>query len=189
PDQVEAAADVADFCLRAIKHLACDQRTGTHDVGEVGDWILRESDERWRDYLSLVDPINTGEDVAAEPALCDQDPLPQADEPPAIDAQALLRLLIGTGDGGAPLATPEACSGPQRKDVFREPPIEAVNSNQSPGRPEMAILGSTQPKQSPAEPVAAPRESVLEIPPLPGRFDLDDEMRAAFLAAATDRFG
>ena len=40
-------------------------------------------------------------------------------------------------------------------------------------------------------PEAADRESQrpgLEIPPLPTRIDLDDEMREAFLADATDLF-
>src|SRR5262249_51367272 len=67
PAQEEASADVADFCLRAMIHLARDQRTGTgsHDEG-ICDGILRQSDELWSDYLGLLDPTSAGLRVADE---------------------------------------------------------------------------------------------------------------------------
>jgi hypothetical protein len=69
PDQAEAAAEVADFCLRAIEHLVRDQRTGSRS-GDLGicDEILRQSDERWSDYLSPVDSTSAGQSVMDEPA-------------------------------------------------------------------------------------------------------------------------
>src|SRR5207248_1011171 len=57
PGQGEAAAEVAAFCLEAMRHLARGQRSGTRNGDEGSeDWILRQSDERWSDYLSLADP-------------------------------------------------------------------------------------------------------------------------------------
>ena len=68
-DQGEAAADVADFCLKgddaprprpAGRYAAAATRKSC-------EGILRESDERWCDYLSLVDPTHAGPSVADEP--------------------------------------------------------------------------------------------------------------------------
>ena len=45
PDQAAAAAELADFCQMAIKHLVRDQRAGGGDQG-ICDKIIGESDGR-----------------------------------------------------------------------------------------------------------------------------------------------
>ena len=48
PDRAEAATEMTDFCLTAIEHLVCEQRTGGGDLG-IGNEILRQSNTRWSD--------------------------------------------------------------------------------------------------------------------------------------------
>jgi len=139
PGQEEAAADVASFCSRAMTLLARDQLASSSDAQEAVQWVLRESDERWRDYLAVVDPTSSVSDLTGEPASCDEECFPEYNDPPAIDAHTLLQLITGSDD-----------------------------------RAEDLIPSSTEPDP--------------QIPPLPTRLDLDDEMREAFLADATELF-
>jgi chemotaxis protein histidine kinase CheA len=154
PDQVAAAADVMGFCRTAIEHLVRDQRNGS-ERGDRGvcDEILRQSGERWSDYLSLVDSTDAGQCVVDEPVSFDEACVLDDDEPPALDQQALLRLLQAPGDGE---------NEPAPRETRLEPP------------PSQGNRGG---------PIAQ-----FEIPPLPTRFDLDDEMREAFLADVTELF-
>ncbi len=149
PERAEVAADVAEFCLGAIERLGCDQQTGG-DRGEPGtyDEILRQSDERWGEYLSPIDSTSDLDSVVDEPASFEEDCNPRDDSPPAIDQQTLLRLLQGPGDAG----------------------------------------NQPAPHQTPVGGNGTSREPGLKIPPLPTRFDLDDEMRDAFLADSIDLF-
>jgi hypothetical protein len=100
PDQAEATAQLADFCKSAIEHLVRDQRTGSS--GDLGtcDGILCQSDERWRDYLSAVDPASAGQSVVDEEVSFDEGSIPHDDDPPVLDQETLLRLLQGAGDCG-----------------------------------------------------------------------------------------
>jgi len=139
PGQEAAAADLASFCSRAITRLARDQPAkGGHPLG-TALWVLNQSDERWSDYLGLVDPASRAGELAGEPASCDGPCCPEPTEPPAIDAQTLLRLITGSDDPGQ-------------------------------------------------DRISAAREPDPQIPPLPTHFDLDDEMREAFLVDATELF-
>lgn len=85
----EQARDVAAFCADAIETLigtAADAR-----ADDASTRILRESAERWGDYLLLIDP-----DSRATPGWSDEPPAPDHDdEPSAIDRGALVRLLTG----------------------------------------------------------------------------------------------
>ncbi len=54
PGQAEAATELAVFCEEAIVHLARDQPADTSNAFESAQWVLRQSDERWSDYLALV---------------------------------------------------------------------------------------------------------------------------------------
>jgi chemotaxis protein histidine kinase CheA/CheY-like chemotaxis protein len=139
PDQAEAASEVADFCRGAMEDLLGDQQDGRggSEPATCGE-ILRQSDERWSDYLRLVDPTSEGECEGDETVLFEEACSPRDEAPPALDRETLLRLLQGIGEGGV-------------------------------------------------EPAPAP-EPGLEIPPLPARLDLDNEMREAFLADAIDLF-
>jgi len=144
PGQEEAAADLASFCSRAIELLACDQPAKSGDPLETAVWVLNQSDERWSDYLAVVDPTSRVSELAGEPACCDLQCVPEQTDPPAIDAQTLLRLITGSDDPGEE-RTPED-------------------------------LIPTSPEPDPP------------IPRLPSHFDLDEEMREAFLIDATELF-
>jgi chemotaxis protein histidine kinase CheA len=137
--QVEAAAELACFCIGALDGLVRDLRTD-RESGEHGAWveILHGSDDRWSDYLCLVDPTSAGRSEVEEPVSLEEACSTIDDEPPALDRETLLRLL------------------------------------QRVGRPEVEPASASEPG--------------LEIPPLPTHLALDDEMREAFLADATDLF-
>src|SRR5262249_14423121 len=66
--------------------------------------------------------------------------------------------------------------------------VEAVSSHQAAGRPEISSSASPGQERTQAQPIRASPEPLLKIPPLPTRFDLDGEMREAFLADASDLF-
>ena len=91
---------------------------------------------------------------------------PDQNEPSAIDAASLLRLITGLGGHG-----------------------ESSSSASSPPRSsEPAAAVSSQPVRSLEQRTSGSEPSDLSIPPLPTRLDLDDEMREAFLADATELF-
>jgi chemotaxis protein histidine kinase CheA/ActR/RegA family two-component response regulator len=101
PDQTEAASQLADFCERALEGLAFGRRSGEREVCEA---ILRESDERWGDYLRVVDPINDGQSASLQPeSFGDGCSLPEGDSA-APDQATLRRLLQAFGDEGSPRA-------------------------------------------------------------------------------------
>jgi chemotaxis protein histidine kinase CheA len=141
PDQEEAAAEVAAFCATAITMLACRQPPSPENTEAPAWWIVRQSDERWPDYLALLDPPGPGTELPDEASYCDAEWIPEQDELPTIDAATLLRLITGSQDRS-------------------EDPAPA-HTKEHP-RPE------------------------IEIPPLPARFDLDRELREAFVADATE---
>ena len=61
PDRPEAAADVAEFCLDAMRRLAGYPWVGAASGDDrVVEGVLRQSDERWGNYLSPLDPTNAG---------------------------------------------------------------------------------------------------------------------------------
>ena len=172
PGQDVGATEVAEFCLGAMRHLARDERAGnpSGDAG-LGEGILRESDRRWSDYLSPVDPTCTGSPMADEPVSFEEDGLAQ-DDPPALGLETLLGLLMGSGEGGSRVEDAEPGSV-QPTDEARP---WSGGCTHTPGPLEAF--------PTPPEPTALE----LEIPSLPMRIELDDEMREAFLADASDLF-
>ncbi|WP_165224516.1 hybrid sensor histidine kinase/response regulator [Aquisphaera insulae] len=160
-----AADEIGLFCVKAMAQLARSEARGGDD-DEVAARLLEQSSASWGDYLCLLEDASAdaaGDSVSlqgidGEPereGRQDTDPEPDLDEPPAIDAQALLRLF-----GATPSAPPNA-----------PPPVARVEP--------------TQPRATPPRAEVAP---ALVIPPLPRGLDLDDEIREAFLADATDLF-
>ena len=71
----------------------------------------------------------------------------------------------------------------------RQPPATRKVADRRSSRPEPAVVvASPEPEPAPEERIPGLRVSGLQIPPLPTSFDLDDEMREAFLADATELF-
>lgn len=168
------AADVAEFCIEALRRLVLDRRDDATGGGAgVVEEILRQSDERWGDYLSSIDPTAADPTLTDEPdPFADEEPVIPQDEPPALEARALLGLLMGACDRGNPPATAETVAAPG--------PAEEAG-----GRRET----STSPRDElQADPVCRATVPHVAFPPLPERIDLDDEMREAFLADAAELF-
>ncbi len=178
PDQ---AADVAGFCVEALRRLARDRRDGAPDGGvKAGEEILRQSDEHWGDYVALLDPTAVDPTIADESDSFEECAIPQG-EAPALEAQALLGLLRGFCDRGDPPTTAGILTGPQPADLAVEsiPADEADTRREAPSCPRGEIpVGSVRRTTDPR----------VAFPPLPDRIDLDDEMREAFLADATELF-
>src|SRR5262249_24558834 len=84
PERGYAGEDVAGFCLEAMRCRARDRRVGAPGREEgVGEEILRQSDERWGDYLSPLDSSSADPTLADEPDSF-EDPAIAQDEPPAL---------------------------------------------------------------------------------------------------------
>ncbi|QEH38261.1 Chemotaxis protein CheA [Aquisphaera giovannonii] len=200
----DAAGEIGLFCIRALARLAREE-AGGGDGEAVAAWVLDQSSSNWGDYLGLL------EGDAASPA-GEADPLaepeaefvgPEPDEPPAIDAQALLRLFgVATAtapethrEGGPPA---EPAPPPPRPILDRGPGRFGASGTYEPprgtdrqGPPGPA--GASPSRCGSASPVGKARlpekdAQAIVIPPLPRGIDLDDEIREAFLADATDLF-
>jgi chemotaxis protein histidine kinase CheA len=190
PDQAEAADEVAEFCLRAIEDLVRDQQIG-RDSGDLGilDEILRQSDESWSGYLGPVDPTSAEHTIVDVSMSFQEACIAHDDAPPALDQETLLRLLQGAGDAGKQPAPRETLPVPPRgHESPRGFSAEAERLLRTPVRPETSTSAPHRDERSPAGGIGTSQEPGLEIPPLPTRFDLDDEMREAFLADAIDLF-
>jgi chemotaxis protein histidine kinase CheA/CheY-like chemotaxis protein len=190
PEQADPAAEVADFCLKSIEQVICDLRScDGSDAREISDEILGRSDERFSNYLSLVDSSSAGQSVLAEPVLIDETCTAQDDAPPALDHATLLRLLQGsTGHGNQPAPRETSVEGPQYHELRVGRRAEAEQPIGDVGQPKAPIHDPPPEERSFADGIAASQEFSLKMPSLPARFDLDDEMREAFLADACDLF-
>jgi len=189
PDRPEATAEVADFCVEAIEHLAGahPSASSSDDLG-ICDEIVRQSDLRWSDYLSPVGFASVGLSSADEPVSSEEACLPWDDAPPAIDQETLLRLLGAPGDDGKPAAPPVALAEPsQSSESGNSHFAEPDRSTRIPARTGTSIPTPPREQQSPV-PCDASESAGLAIPRLPTSFDLDDEMREAFLADAIELF-
>jgi chemotaxis protein histidine kinase CheA len=191
PEHSGAAAEVAGFCLTAIERLASAIRTqSSSGETEISDEILRQSDERWGDYFSPVDSTSAGHDLVDELVPGDDDYFAQDDAPPALDQATLLSLLQGAGPGGKERKPPEKrLSEPSQKHERREKPTaETERLPRAAVQPATFFNASPRDAPSPAETIATSEDPGVKIPPLPARFDLDDEIKEAFLADAVDLF-
>lgn len=154
-----AAAEVAEFCARALEHLA-SVAPEEETLGAL-DWILDESQSRWSSYLGLLDEQLA---PAAHEEMVDDLPPPD-DEPAGIDAAHLLRMLLGS-------APPPGTSSPDPEPT-RTRSLEPA--------PEPARPGSGSGSGS-------GRDLFEQFPSPPARVDIDPELRDAFLAEASDLF-
>jgi chemotaxis protein histidine kinase CheA/CheY-like chemotaxis protein len=162
-DAPESAREVAAFCARALGHLA-----GAGACAEGPDdsaWILRESTERWGDYLGLLDPWSTPALAAAGGDQWIGGDAGPEDAVPAIDPGTLLRLL-----GGRPEPGPF--------------PRDAGTSPTQPAGERAAALDRTDRSPNPSGPGSHPAPPLA----LALALDLDPELRGEFLAEATGLF-
>jgi chemotaxis protein histidine kinase CheA/ActR/RegA family two-component response regulator len=96
----EAVSSLPEFFGQALDRLGSGMIAG--DPGRASAWILRESESRWGDYLSLIDPS-----IAPAGGTGDEAQPQTVDDEPAIDAARLLRRLSGLPD-----EPPDAASEP-----------------------------------------------------------------------------
>jgi chemotaxis protein histidine kinase CheA/ActR/RegA family two-component response regulator len=189
PGHDEAAGDLASFCLRAITLLADDRPAESSDPLGNAASLLRESDERWSDYLALVDPTRGTGELAGESTSCDQEFLPEeAEEPPAIDAQTLVRLITGSDGAGAERVRPRSVDEPRSSSRSPEELSATRETLNGADPPEPAIASAPRSGQNHKNLNPTARQKDPQIPPLPTQFDLDAEVREAFLADATELF-
>ena len=185
PGQEQAAADVAAFCSEAMTLLARHEPDGNRDASAAVEWVLRQSDERWSDYLALVDPTAS----VSDPVLSDEQDFPEEYEPPAIDAQTLLRLITGSDDPGEECITAgNPHDPPHGSRIPEETSVTTEQADRHSSCPETSIPPSPLADPTPEDQIASSQGRDPQIPPLPTRIDLDDEMREAFLADATELF-
>lgn len=84
----KGADEVATFVAAAVERLNdCDPGD---DPDAVAEGVLRESSERWGQYLGLIDSAPVDEDWSSPPVATGAD-----DAPSAIDSGTLFRLLTG----------------------------------------------------------------------------------------------
>jgi chemotaxis protein histidine kinase CheA len=152
------AEELMAFLEGALETL--EQGLENDSVPGAAERIMRESSERWGEYLGLLE--------GGEP---EEIPEP-VDEEPTIDAGALLRLIAGAS---APDLGPPAISLIQGGEPDRRPPGRMTDyRDNSVSAPPLAKEGAGAVHIAPLHCV---------VPP-----DLDPELREVFLADATDLF-
>lgn len=173
-ESAPSAKEVVGFCELALEHLA---EASPEDVaqGSLG-WILQESEERWSQYLGLLDEGLSKVPTESESDVVDEEPLPFEDEPAAIDPANLLRMLIGTAPTDSP--APPRAPTPPRPRASREPESKPMFIPASP------IIEDARP----ASPPPASPNPLAAFPAPPAHVDLDPDLREAFLAESTDLF-
>ena len=114
----------------------------------------------------------------------------QDDAPPALDQETLLRLLQGfKGHGNQPAPRETLPEAPRAHESRRDRSAEAEHATQRPGAAGDSHRRPTSRRtKSRRGVIGILRSSASRFLPLPARFDLDDEMREAFLADASDLF-
>ena len=188
PEQSDGAADVASFCVGALDRLARGQRTGRDNDRGVCEEILRQSAESWGEYISSLDPTAV-EETNADQGSFDQVDGSLDDAPPEVDQATLLRLLQGMGVASAPPEPAHHTSkGASISEVGKEPPSPVGKSSKASTPPDKSTPIPSREQGRAASKNEPLPEAGLRIPPLPKRLDLDEEMREAFLADATDLF-
>jgi chemotaxis protein histidine kinase CheA/CheY-like chemotaxis protein len=189
PDQVQAAAEVRAFCLGALDQLAGDRQSPLTSVDDaIGEEILRQSNQRWGDYLSSIDPSCDMHPVAEERKLFEDADLIDDDAPPELDQATLLRLLQGAGSSAAGAPSRENRTQAPRSHETLCPPSAEESRFPPLLEPSTQIITPLGAGREVAESAEPPEEPRLPIPPLPATLELDDELREAFLADAIDLF-
>jgi chemotaxis protein histidine kinase CheA len=189
PDRSDAAADVASFCTDALQALARLPRAGSGEGAEPLDWIVEQSNARWSNYLAVVDPALSEIAQDEDASLDGGDAYAQPDEPPTLDTQSLLRLISGhDGPEGQHTPTSRAHSSPGSSAEAAECPAKSPAPEGDPRALARTAALAQSREDAKGEERQEPGERVLEIPPLPARVGLDDEMREAFLADVTELF-
>ena len=188
PDQAAAAAELADFCQMAIKHLVRDQGPAAATRGSATRSSASPTDAGTTTSARSI-PSATTESTADEPVSFDEACTADDDAPPALDQETLLRILSGSVLDGKTPAPSKTLAGRQHTSASdTEPQADKKCTLRASATPEPSISTSLGDEQSPAGRIKTTEPPRLEIPALPTRCDLDDEMREAFLADAIDLF-
>ncbi|MBV8309483.1 MAG: response regulator [Planctomycetaceae bacterium] len=177
-DPENRADEVGFFCAKALTQLARSDEPGDGGNDGIVDWILDHSTSTWGEYLALLEG-QEGEDEDRGAGLEALDPSvePDADASLRIDAQALIRLFQAGAAGdrtGTSGSSPPAFSVPVRPAA--------------PVRPDTVPPVFTMPARPAAQVQPDKIVPALTIPALPQKIDLDEEIREAFLADASDLF-
>ncbi|RUL82001.1 hybrid sensor histidine kinase/response regulator [Tautonia sociabilis] len=212
-DSPEAAEPLPAFFDEALRRLASGLRQGS--PRDESDWILAESEARWGDYLSLIDP-SIGSECPPPPPTDDE---AETDGEPAIDAAELLRRLSGLSSASPALdPTPAAEPAPPVEPSPPEPNGSLSLGGDSPDAEDGPALDGTERLRrlispaspgSPPAPAPAPESEApwwdralaagpLPEPPEPKGDDpiaearalqLDPELRAILIADIADLLG
>ena len=177
-DPENRADEVGFFCAQALTQLARSDEPGDDGDDGIVDWILDHSTSTWGEYLALLEG-QEGEDEDRGAGLEALDPSlePDADASLRIDAQALIRLFQAGAAGdrtGTSGSSPPAVSAPVR------PAVQV--------RPDTVPPVFTMPARPAAQVQPDKIVPAFTIPALPQKIDLDEEIREAFLADASDLF-
>lgn len=152
-----SSGDEAQFVAVALDRLIEGISAGT--APDAVRWVLTESERRWAEYLRLLDQ----ETAAEEPQEPQWASLP-GDEPPAIGAEELLRLLAGKEEREPPSSAQPEAQGPSddSRHAVSQHPVRPV-------RNDAEVLASEKPADT------------VGLPP-----DLPNDLREAFLAEAAE---
>src|SRR5271165_1291616 len=170
--------EVGFFCAKALTQLARSDEPGDGGNDGIVDWILDHSTSTWGEYLALLEG-QEGEDEDRGAGLEALDPSlePDADASLRIDAQALIRLFQA---GAAGDRTDTSGSSPPAVSVPVRPAVQV--------RPDTVPPVFTMPARPAAQVQPDKIVPAFTIPALPQKIDLDEEIREAFLADASDLF-
>ena len=175
-ESATSADDVSRFCDEALDRLANEPDPAARAQAAVR--VLSESNERWGEYLRLIDPSH-------EPSAPSADATSMDDAPGNIDASALFRLL--TGDAGSAVMPPKDRS--IASEAIIKPAAKSKVESAPRGSTAAAAAFKAGASQSPESPSAtAPAARRFEIPKPPAFLPIDPELRDTFLAEATDLF-
>ncbi len=161
-------AQVSAFCAEAVTQLADLDPGPTADA--VASRLLDESSARWGHYLGLIE-VDTADSFDPAP------PAESEDEPAALDASTLVRLLTGAA------SSPKTATSIPAQD-YPAPPDE---SDDEPAALDAGTLVRLLTGAA-SSPQIMPPHGGFEVPPPPTVLAIDPELRDIFLAEGTDLF-
>ena len=184
-DPGSQADEVGFFCAKALSQLARSERQGDGGNDGIVDWVLEHSSSTWGEYVNLLESEEKNDpdgDDAIDDSVCgleEFDPCNGAEPEGSlqIDAQALIRLFQGASSRDQADSTD---SKPPSVEVPRRPP------SQAPPVPIPPVVAMPAKRAVAVQPVKI--LPAFAIPPLPRKIVLDEEIREAFLADASDLF-
>jgi chemotaxis protein histidine kinase CheA/ActR/RegA family two-component response regulator len=167
-EEPSAAADMAPFFVSMLEILIAGLSQGTPD--EAITRLLSESEDRWGEYLVLLDPA-LQQAPAADSWDSPYESPEIADDEPAFDAAALLRQLSGLAESESPVVT---AAEPPRAEPVAAAKVAVAKQ----------VVAGTPHTPPPPETVSSASNLEDELREL----KRDAGLREAFLADALDLF-